>query len=178
MKKLIIILILCIFSQTINAKSMWEVSSNWVCNLEFSTNMLVEKNSFYGEQLEKLRKNFPDDADKINGPFYKINQHEPWTYFLDFEKSILINTSGNTFPIYDKHYYGFEDKDAFNNINIIVTKSQDDEQYPWYSIKIVEESDVYGTSDVEFWMRESSGPRDIGDEGLLKTKAFKCNPVK
>ena len=178
MKKLIIILILCISSQTINAKPMWEVSSNWVCSLEYSTNMIVEKNSIYGEQLERFRKLFPDEADKINSPFNTINKHEPWTYFLDFKKSTLTNISAQTYPIYDRHYYDVGDSDGFNNYNIIVIKSKDEEQYTWYSIYIVEEFIIYGTSEVEFWMRQSSGPIDVGDDGILKTKAYKCNPVK
>ena len=176
MKKLIIILFLCVSAQTINAKPMWEVSSSWVCNLEFTTNILVdEKERRENETRDKFAKMYPED---LTWRDIYINKHEPWTYFLDFEKSILTNTSGNTFPIYDKYYYGFEDKNAFNNKNIIVTKSKDDERYPWYSIDIIEEFDIYGTSEVEFWMRESSGPRELGNEGLLKTRASKCNPVK
>jgi hypothetical protein len=174
MKKLIIILILCVSAQTINAKPMWEVSSNWVCNLEFSTNMLVDNNTYYGEQLEKYRKNFPDDADKINSPFFHINKHEPWTYFLDFEKSIKTGKEGNTSVIVDKFYY---ESKSFGNQNIIVTTNKD-EKHKWFGISIVDERKNYPTYEIEFWARTSNGPRDIGDEGLLKTKTFKCNPVK
>ena len=176
MKKLIIILILCISAQTINAKPMWEISSKWVCNLEFNTNMLVDNNTDNGEQLEKYRKNFPDDADKINGPFYKINQHEPWTFFLDFKKSILIDQTGYSFRIYDKHYYGFEDKRAFNNKNILVIKSNEDEKYPWHNIYVVEEfkvTDGWGLEEYEYWAKKSFGPRHDANSGVLELDAYK-----
>ena len=153
---------------------MWVVSSNWVCNLEFSTNMLVDNNTYNGERLEEYRKIFPDDADKINGPFFHINKHNPWTYFLDFEKSIKTDKEGNTSDIVDKFYY---ESKSFGNQNIIVTTDKD-KKSKYFSISIVDEKKIYGTNEIEFWARYSYGPRDYGDQGLLKVKAFKCNQVK
>jgi hypothetical protein len=150
---------------------MWKISDNWVCNKKFSSKTLVDKNTFYGEQLDKLKKTFPNDNyDVVNGPgnFYLINDHDPWTFFIDFKNSKKIHQNGEYDLLVDKYFY--EGKN-WPDQHILVFKSKDSD---FYMIAEVEHSSYYN----EYWYRYSDGPRTGGSNGVASIIMFKCNVVE
>ena len=146
---------------------MWEISSKWVCSHEFSTDILVDENTYEGEQLIKNRQ----ITGNANFTYDRINEHNSVTVFYDFENNQATYQSGNTNIIYDKHYYDGGGPGRWNNKNVIITKNNDVE---FFSVQIIEEF-LYHK---EFWKRYSSGPRGSTSNGFLVVIASKCNPVK
>ena len=165
-KFILLFLSFFVFLENARAKPMWEISKEWVCNKEYSTNIIVDENSDIAKS-EKKNKKILGESWSLN----RINEHENWTNFYDFKDNKVKFMDGHTNIILDKIYLDGGGPNEWNNKNIIITKLDDEKLY---NVMVVEEHKY----EKEFWGTMSWGPRGVLNDGILYALAYKCNPIK
>jgi len=136
---------------------MWQISDNWVC---------IRKHHIFLD-IDRDNKNDITIVD-----YY---QEEPFTQFIDFSDSSMINSIGYKFDIVEKKFFGFDnylfikgtgDNSSYEGIMHIYNI-----QYPTKNI------DGKSNRETTFF-NISSSFKDFADSDRLISNVFKCDEVK